>query len=314
MPARDDRELTTLGSWQEEERRSTGEGHELLRYVSLRRQHSDSSMSITSAILQEAAEDLEISWKEIRPALGYAVLFALFSFFLAHAKGKGVPMAIGVSVLVGIAAVTMQVAPASANWQVAWWVVMKSTEKLLWGATLLAQHDTFLEISSYIAFPPARTEAWVYIALVPMMLNVLMFFMLSRIARLKLPFIDMRGRVTHEWDWHQALSIGIVCTLVVNIALFLIAWAAIRRAGGILLLTMVVIPLVFAATVIATMWYILLPGDASSDSKSTEMRSTSLINKFSTDSDAFIPLRTSSDMSRLEGRQGSCDSRDEVEY
>lgn len=306
MSAEDNRELQALSSPQ---RRSTGDASdcsELTRYASLRRQHSDSSMSITSAIFQEAAEELEITWKEVRPALGWAVLFALLSFGAAHAKGKGVPMAIGVSVLVGIAAVTMQVAPASANWQVAWWVVMKSTEKILWGATLLAQHDTFLQISSYIRFQPPKSEAWVYIALVPMILNIFMFFMLSRIARLKLPFIDMRGRVTHEWDWTQAISIGVVCTLVVNVALFLIAWVAIRRAAGILLLTMVVIPLVLSAAVIATMWYILLPDGASSGSKGTEMRSASLLNMITADSDDFIRLRSTSDL--------SSGSRGEVEY
>eukprot|EP00485_Elphidium_margaritaceum_P015966 CAMPEP_0202727414 /NCGR_PEP_ID=MMETSP1385-20130828/185109_1 /ASSEMBLY_ACC=CAM_ASM_000861 /TAXON_ID=933848 /ORGANISM="Elphidium margaritaceum" /LENGTH=378 /DNA_ID=CAMNT_0049393653 /DNA_START=292 /DNA_END=1428 /DNA_ORIENTATION=- len=86
-------------------------------------------------------------------------------------------------------------AQTSALWQTAQWVTMKMFEKAVWSLFAMAQAPMFARWSRTMSTNDATLDAWLYMAIVPIIMNAFMFFMFSRISRLKLPcFAPKYGR------------------------------------------------------------------------------------------------------------------------
>merc|ERR1712129_215415 len=104
-------------------------------------------------------------------------------------------------------------APVSSLWQTTAWVLVKLFEKSIWSLFAMAQANVFADWSKLMSTGDAKWDAWLYIAVIPIIMNAFMFFMFSRISRLKLPCsapkytakID-RMRVEHEVSLSQRQS------------------------------------------------------------------------------------------------------------
>eukprot|EP00484_Ammonia_sp_Unknown_P029103 CAMPEP_0197049460 /NCGR_PEP_ID=MMETSP1384-20130603/24591_1 /TAXON_ID=29189 /ORGANISM="Ammonia sp." /LENGTH=333 /DNA_ID=CAMNT_0042481737 /DNA_START=470 /DNA_END=1472 /DNA_ORIENTATION=+ len=137
-------------------------------------------------------------------------------------------------------------------------------------------------------------DAWLYIAIVPIIMNAFMFFMFSRISRLKLPCFAPKyseklekGRERHEasllqqqhgaseaillsspnssssvsrFDKREAFKVGIVFMLLINMTLLIIAASFLGYQGAlesiwILFVSMIVVPVVCSVIAIYTFAY-----------------------------------------------------------
>eukprot|EP00483_Globobulimina_turgida_P008839 UN08857 len=89
--------------------------------------------------------------------------------------------------LVLIFLVSTAIAPVSSLWQTTQWVIVKTFEKSIWSCFAMAQAAVFGRWSRLMATDNSTLDAWLYIAIVPIIMNAFMFLMFSRISRLKLP-------------------------------------------------------------------------------------------------------------------------------
>ena len=99
-----------------------------------------------------------------------------------------------VYVLVFIFFTTAIVAPNASLIQTFGWVCVKIIEKTVWSLLALAQTDQFAEWSRVMSTGNSSTDAWLFIAVIPIIMNTFMFLMFSRISRLKIPCLDMKIR------------------------------------------------------------------------------------------------------------------------
>lgn len=231
-------------------------------------------MPTISSVWTDASDSLNIKEEVWIHALKVAGVWTFIAFILGLAGGKSLFLVIGLTIFVFLAVMTQQVAPPAANWQVVWWVVIKCTEKMTWGIMVLCQHTLFVTLSDSMRMESATLEAWIYIAIVPMLLNCWMFFMLSRIARLELPFLKLSGKIKNAWDWPQVISIGVTCTFVINFSLYVMGGILVIRRfdeADTLLITMVLIPILLALMVSFAMRYLLFPDDASHSAQNLRM-------------------------------------------
>lgn len=105
-----------------------------------------------------------------------------------------------------------------------------------------------------------KLEAILYIAVGPIVLNVFMFLMYSRIGRLNLPCLHINNaNAINYFDLSEAMSVGINAMLAVNITLYVIALVVLRtlRAAIVLSLSMVAAPCILAILVLLIMWRVL---------------------------------------------------------
>jgi len=79
------------------------------------------------------------------------------------------------------------IAPISSLWQTTAWIVVKCLEKSMWTLFAMAQASYFADWSTMMGTGNSELDAWLYIAAIPIVMNAFMFFMFSRISRLKLP-------------------------------------------------------------------------------------------------------------------------------
>jgi len=107
------------------------------------------------------------------------------------------------------------------------------------------------------------------ILLIPMVIGMLMFWMFSNIARMNIPFIDVKkfaSDVMAKFNLKEALKVGIYSTLLYNSILWLPAELAILtwESAGILFLMMVIVPTI--ANAICVLFLYLLLSDIDENS------------------------------------------------
>ena len=79
--------------------------------------------------------------------------------------------------LVAIFLVSTMIAPISSLWQTMEWVLVKMLEKTIWSIFAMAQAKLFGEWSKDMSTGDSTLDAWVYLAIVPIIMNAFMFFM-----------------------------------------------------------------------------------------------------------------------------------------
>merc|ERR1712244_180859 len=110
------------------------------------------------------------------------------------------------------------------------------------------------------------------IAVIPLIIGTIMFWMFSNIARMNIPFIDIKqfaNDVMSKFDLKEALKVGIYSTLLYNSILWLPAELAILTwdSAGILLLMMVAVPAVVNAIVVLFLYLLLTDIDTRRESE-----------------------------------------------
>jgi len=137
--------------------------------------------------------------------------------------------------------------------QILAWTCIKGFEKGVWTAFVVAQAGYFREWSHDMEIKSnPHLEAVLYVCLIPIVMNVFMFFMFSRISRLHLPCITVKSRSdddNRQYDVKEAIKVGIVFCLMVNIVIWLIAVVTFRttEVALVTLVTVLVLPLLMSA-------------------------------------------------------------------
>eukprot|EP01083_Nonionella_stella_P296995 1008802_1 len=135
---------------------------------------------------------------------------------------------IWIDVMLGICALlmfaTISVATAPVIWQSMSWVLIKVFERSLWTFFVYSQRTSFIKYSEMISFSDDVMEAILYIAIIPMIIGMAMFWMFSNIARMNIPFIDVKkfaSDVMARFDLKEAMKVGVYSTLLYNSILWL---------------------------------------------------------------------------------------------
>ncbi len=86
-------------------------------------------------------------------------------------------MVLSVGFLTFIFLVSTIIAPVSSLWQTTAWVAVKMVEKSVWALFAMAQASVFAKWSKMMSTGNTELDAWLYIAVIPIIMNAFMFFM-----------------------------------------------------------------------------------------------------------------------------------------
>eukprot|EP01084_Bolivina_argentea_P272648 464279_1 len=189
-----------------------------------------------------------------------AVGAGFLSYFVLDYHSMWIDVMLAVCAMIMCA--TLSVATAPVIWQSASWVMIKFVERSLWTLFVYSQMQSFVEYAQLIAFSDDVMEAILYIAIIPMIIGMVMFWMFSNIARMNIPFIDVKkfaSNVMARFDLKEALKVGVYSTLLYNSILWLPAELAILswESAGMLFLMMVIVPAVANAICVLFLYLLL---------------------------------------------------------
>eukprot|EP01084_Bolivina_argentea_P032799 60714_1 len=189
--------------------------------------------------------------------------------------------------LVLIFLLSTAIAPISSLWQTTQWVIVKLFEKSIWSGFAMAQAHIFAKWSKIMSTNNNILDAWLYIAIVPIIMNAFMFFMFSRISRLKLPCFPPKysERIEKEreiiesslqnnghnenlllnnvnnvndanasfidlkFDKREAFKLGVVFMLMINMTLLIIATTYLGFKGALESIWILFISMIIAPTI-----------------------------------------------------------------
>jgi len=143
------------------------------------------------------------------------------------------------------------------------WLSIKIFEKSIWTGFVGVQASYFRQWSFWMTIEgKPRLEAIFYVCLIPMVMNVFMFFMFSRISRFRLPCIHVRWKSStdqHRFDLHEAVKVGIVFCAIVNSTIWVGCSIAFRKwqVVVILFISMVCIPILMGVVFLALGRYLV---------------------------------------------------------
>merc|ERR1719320_1142491 len=130
------------------------------------------------------------------------------------------------------------------------WLCIKIFEKSIWTGFVALQASYFQQWSDLMKIDgEPELEAIFYVCLIPIVMNVFMFFMFSRISRFRLPCIVVKEitlREQQRFDIQEAVKVGIVFCLMVNLVIWVGCSIAFRKweVTVVLLISVIVIPLI----------------------------------------------------------------------
>jgi len=157
----------------------------------------------------------------------------------------------GVAFVVFVLAFTTFAAPNSSRIQVFSWCCIKFYEKSVWAGFVMIQARLIEKWSSQLTMSNKDEEAIIFIAVMPMILNALMFLMFSQISRMLIPFlkIEIKKDPRAPFNVWEALKVGLFYTMCLNMVLYIAAVSAIQtlNSGLLLFVTMLILPLAVAA-------------------------------------------------------------------
>jgi len=205
--------------------------------------------------------------------MGGGVICGLLAYYVLSYDSIAIDFLLGVFGVMAFA--TISVATWPVIWQSFSWVMIKVLERSLWTLFVWLQKSSFQEYSELIEFSNDVLEAVLYIAVIPLIIGTIMFWMFSNIARMNIPFINIKSFATDvmaKFDLSESLKVGVYSTLLYNSILWLPAELAILTwdSAGILLLMMVAVPAVVNAIVVLLLYLLLT--DLDGRRKSEELK------------------------------------------
>ena len=89
-------------------------------------------------------------------------------------------------------------------------MTVKFFEKSVWSIIAIGQAKYFAEWSQFMATGSESLDAWLFIAIIPIVMNAFMFFMFSRISRLRIPClkIEYREQLDKKVEFEKKQSIA----------------------------------------------------------------------------------------------------------
>jgi len=189
-----------------------------------------------------------------------AAMAGILSYFVLDYHSIWIDVMLAICALLMFA--TLSVATAPVIWQSFAWVMIKVVERSLWTLFVYSQKKSFISYSEMISFSDDVMEAVLFIAVIPMIIGMIMFWMFSNIARMNIPFIDVKkfaSDVMARFDFRESLKVGVYSTLLYNSILWLPAELAILtwESAGMLFLMMVVVPAVANAILVLVLYLLL---------------------------------------------------------
>jgi len=132
------------------------------------------------------------------------------------------------------------------------WVSIKAFEKSIWSMFAIAQTPFFRRWSLLMGIKghPELEAIW-YICLIPMIINSIIFYFLSKISRLELPCVSVEERSNVEdqfFDLQEAVQVGIVFSVYMNLVIWIFCCIALRdwEVVGVLFVSIVMLPVAMA--------------------------------------------------------------------
>eukprot|EP01084_Bolivina_argentea_P283846 486247_1 len=172
-----------------------------------------------------------------------------------------------IALLAFIFILTTSVAPISSLWQTLQWISIKIFEKTIWSLFAISQAKLFGKWSLFMSTGNATIDAILYIAILPIILNAIMFFMFSRISRLKLPCFDtvIDDNNLNIFNKKEAYKIGVVFMVIFNGILFVLSIVFLLLLGGkdayesilVLFISIIIVPISCSIGVIYLLQYII---------------------------------------------------------
>ena len=104
-----------------------------------------------------------------------AVLAGVASYYVLDYHSIWIDAMLAVCALLGFA--TLSVATGPVIWQSISWILIKVFERSLWTLFVYSQKTSFIEYSKLIEIDDDVLEAVLYIAVIPMIIGVMMFWM-----------------------------------------------------------------------------------------------------------------------------------------
>jgi len=193
-----------------------------------------------------------------------AVVVGVLSYYVLDYHSAWIDVMMAIFALMMFA--TLSVATAPVIWQTVSWILTKVLERSLWTLFVYSQKQSFIEYSNLISFGDDVWEAVLFIAVIPMIIGCIMFWMFSNIARMNIPFIDVKkfaSDVMARFNLKEALKVGVYSTLLYNSILWLPAELAILswESAGMLFLMMVIVPAVVNAICVLILYLLLTDMD-----------------------------------------------------
>jgi len=193
---------------------------------------------------------MRLAEKRCRTSFAFSVVLSIAVGLLAGFVSKDGILGAGMGFIILLTAFSFMASPESCWIQVFAWSSIKLFEKSIWAGFVMMQTSQLAEWSQKMTIEDKHLETWLYVAIMPMILNVFMFLMFSNISRLRIPCLELSQQHAEDgYSWQEALKVGIVYSLIMNVALYFIACLLIQDWGavGVLLGTMVLLPLLVAA-------------------------------------------------------------------
>jgi len=173
-------------------------------------------------------------------------LVAIFLGVLAAVVSEDVILGLGICFAMTLFIFSFLASPWSCTIQIIAWTSLKLFEKSIWALFVMMQTQHFADWSENMEIEDKHLETWLYVAIMPMILNVFMFLMFSNISRLKIPCLELKQQGAKEgYSWKEALKLGVVYSGMINFILWAIACVLIGdgQAAGVLFATMVLLPM-----------------------------------------------------------------------
>lgn len=94
--------------------------------------------------------------------------------------------------------ISTAIAPVSSLWQTMQWCTIKLFEKSIWSLFAMAQAGVFGTWSTLMSTGDSTLDAWLYIAIVPIIMNAFMFFMFRYVIICPVRFCDYFYKIIHS--------------------------------------------------------------------------------------------------------------------
>lgn len=122
--------------------------------------------------------DAKCNYVKITIVIFIATVFSILAgYFGFEIYGSEWYIDVSIAFLFFIFLFSTAIAPVSSLWQTMQWVIVKMFEKTIWSLFAMAQASVFGKWSDLMSTGDNELDAWLYIAVIPIIMNAFMFFM-----------------------------------------------------------------------------------------------------------------------------------------
>ena len=121
--------------------------------------------------------DAKCNYVKITIVIVIATVFSILAGYFGFEYGSEWYIDVSIAFLFFVFLFSTAIAPVSSLWQTMEWVIVKMFEKTIWSLFAMAQASVFSTWSKQMSTGDPSLDAWLYIAVIPIIMNTFMFFM-----------------------------------------------------------------------------------------------------------------------------------------